>query len=147
MDKLTKFEKKFNTSRSQWTKAQWREVALHFAGIELTVTSRETKRRGRKTKTPEEIYKDEQNLSAAAFWRDEEKTKKSTPILGSEVFSVSERESWRKLTNKSALDNILEVATDRQKVQPPIDLKKKKPPTPTALTKAIQENQKKMREK
>lgn len=141
MDKLTKFEKKFNTTRSHWTKTQWRKVALHFAGIELTET------RGRKAKTPKEIYNDEQNLSAAAFWRDEEKTKKSTPILGSEVFSVSERESWRKLTNKSALDNILEVATDRQKVQPPIDLKKKKPPTPTALTKAIQENQKKMREK
>ena len=141
MDRLTKFEEMFNTPRSHWTKAQWREVAFYYAGMELTET------RGRKAKTPKEIYNDEQNLSAAAFWRDEEKTKKSTPILGSEVFSVSERESWNKLTNKSALKNILKEATDRPKVQPPIDLKKVKKPTLPGLTKAIQVHEKKKREK
>ena len=142
MDKLTKFEKKFNTTRSHWTKTQWRKVALHFAGIELTET------RGRKAKTPKEIYNDGQNLSVAAFWRDEEKTKKSALDLeGSEVFSVSERRSLDNLSNTHALKNILNAATDRQKVQSPIDLKKKKPPTLTALTKAIQEHEKKKREK
>ena len=174
MDKLTKFEKKFNTPRSHWTKTQWRKVALHFAGIELIET------RGRKAKTPKEIYNDEQNLSAAAFWRDDARTKQSksedarTKQSKSEdevVFEVSERTKWDKLSKSSANKIIRndaikrdaqrkkkeeeeqankkeeEEQANKKEEEEQANKKEKKPPTLSALTKAIQENQKKMREK
>ena len=153
MDKLIKFEQKFDKPNEQWTKAQWREVALHFAGIEHTETSRKTKSRGRKTKTANEIYNDEQNFSAAEFWRDEAMTKISTSKDGV-VFEVSERTKWNKLSKSSANKIILADAIKRdvqekekEKKEEKADKKEKKPPTLSALTKSIQENQKKMREK
>jgi hypothetical protein len=73
MDALTKFENEFQKLRANWSKAQWRQVALKLAGIEIVQT------KGRKKKTATKHDFDEQNLIAAKYQRDQKIFYKEVP--------------------------------------------------------------------
>lgn len=122
MDALSKFEDEFQKSRTDWTKAQWRKVALVLAEIKPVET------RGRKSKTKEQQIKSEENVLLADFWSKQEMLYKESP---KEPGVLVPRSRLNNISKEEALKKVISSASQREN-------NSGKKPTVSSLIKQIQ---------
>jgi len=131
MDALSKFEDEFQKARTEWTKAQWRKVALSLAEIKPVET------RGRKPKTHEQQIEAEQNILLADFWSEEERRNKESPT---EAGVLILRTELNNISKKEALKGVINAASQREN-------NSKKKPSVSSVIRKIQMLQKNKRNK
>ena len=105
-DRLTPFENNLCKPRAQWSKAEWRAVAMQLASVVPT------SKRGRPALTDEQRRAKTENLLVAEFWRDQEREFQTKPD-GSVIPRT------RKLTKREATTVIVRDAVDRHNNQNP----------------------------